>query len=103
MLECVEFEARYESLMNGLSNNSGVPLSAASGFPASGQTWPGAIPQPGPATQVGFWLLALSLLIAYSRFFDMFATGYHIPAVVSVLLLFAILVSGAIPRAWRRQ
>jgi O-antigen ligase len=88
--------------MNGFSNDSGPP--AAVGFPVNARPpLAGAYPQVGQATKVAFWLLCLQLLIAYSRFFDMFATGYHIPAVVSVLLVLAIVASGAIPRAFRSK
>lgn len=49
-----------------------------------------------PMQSVGIFLLAAELFIAYSRFFDVIATGYRIPAIVYALLLPTVLLGGGL-------
>jgi O-antigen ligase len=52
-------------------------------------------PQSHPFRGLAVWLLAVNLVIGYSRFFDVIASGYHIPGALSILLIVATLLSGA--------
>ena len=93
--------------MNGSHKSIGFQGAVgAGGFPNQAVSSLLRVPPKNPALVVGWWLLALELLIAYSRFFDVILSGYHIPAAVYALLIAFLLVSGAIfrifssPVAW---
>ncbi len=55
-------------------------------------------PQSQPFRGLAVWLLAVNLVIGYSRFFDVIASGYHIPGVLNILLIVATFLSGAFLR-----
>jgi O-antigen ligase len=58
---------------------------------------PIAPPVFNPFRGFAVWLLALDLVVSYSRFFDMIASGYHIPGALYILLIIATVLSGSLP------
>ncbi|MEO7652527.1 MAG: O-antigen ligase family protein [Bryobacteraceae bacterium] len=59
---------------------------------------PGAVnshPDINPFKRFGFYAVLMLLFISYSRIFDIYLTGFHIPGIVSALVTIAVFFSGA--------
>src|SRR5579863_3034105 len=56
------------------------------------------VAQPNPMQNVALTLLSAELFVGYTRIFDNFLVGFHIPAAVLLMLLFASMGSGALFR-----
>ena len=61
---------------------------------------PIAAPDSNPFPSLAVWLLAVNLVVSYSRFFDMVASGYRIPGILYILLASVTILSGAFLRSF---